>query len=115
MYIYSLVEKHKFADSLTLQFFKEMENRKPELLMYFTDYKISPENPKTVNQITNWYNQFKQNYTPIGKLDSLGDKAQLNWLTKEKSTINVDSAFYAVIYLRKDLIIGNKEWGISFS
>ena len=115
MYIYSLVEKHKFADSLTLQFFKEMENRKPEILMYFTDYKISPENPKTVNQITNWYNQFKQNYSPIGKLDSLGERAQLEWLKNEKSTINVDSAFYGVIYLRKDLIIGNKEWGISFS
>jgi len=109
MYIYSLVEKHKFADSLTFKFFKEMENNQPEILMYFTDYKISPENPKTVEQITQWYNQFKINYTPIGKLDSLGDNAQLLWLTKEKSTINVDSAFYAVIYLRKDLIVGNKE------
>lgn len=108
MYIYALVENHKFADSLTLQFFKEMEISKPEILMYFTDYKISPENPKTVQQITDWYKQFKQNYTPIGKLDSIGNKTKLIWRTKEKSTINADSAFYGVIYLRKDLEIGNE-------
>ena len=108
MYIYSLIEKHKFADSLTIKFIKEIENSQPEILIYFTDYKISPENPKTVQQITAWYNQFKQNYFAIGKLDLLADKTQLTWLTKEKSTISTDSAFYGIIYLRKDLIKENK-------
>ena len=103
-----MVEKHKFADSLTQQFFKEMVNGKPEIMMYFTDYRSSsPENPQTAQQITNFYNRFKQNYIPIGKLDSLGDKTQLTWITKEKNYINADSAFYGVIYLRNDLEIPN--------
>ncbi len=105
IYNYSLVEKHKYADSITQQYFKQFEESKPEILLYYTDYKKNPKNIKTVHQITDWYNQFKQNYTPIGKLDSLGDKTQLTWLTKEKNTISADSAFYGVIYLRKDIEI----------
>ncbi len=105
LYLFPLIEKHKYAELFTRKFISELETSKPEIFLYFTDYiDLNPENPKTSRQITDFYNRFKQNYIPIGRMDSIGDnKVQLNWRTNEKSTINVDSAFYGAIYLRKDL------------
>jgi Dolichyl-phosphate-mannose-protein mannosyltransferase len=71
LYHYPLLENHIYADSMTRQFIKEVEESKPEILLYhcIIENNLSYDiNRETRQMLVNWFQRYSQNYEIIGQL-----------------------------------------------
>jgi 4-amino-4-deoxy-L-arabinose transferase-like glycosyltransferase len=97
LYHYPLIENHIYADTMTRQFIKEVENNAPEILLFHCaiDNDINSDvNMETRQMLLNWFQKYSTNYNLIGQLRAnemdfqMSNKADI--LIKE----TVDISFY---------------------
>jgi 4-amino-4-deoxy-L-arabinose transferase-like glycosyltransferase len=104
-YHYPLIEIQQYADTMTQVFIKEVEENKPEILIFCCDVQNETEsNAKTQLKLTTWFQSYASDYELIGQLCAdFESYRDLKWRHKgHDMRVNKDVWYY--IMKRKEVL-----------
>ena len=100
MYMFPLLENHRFVSEMSQTFIKEIETAQPELLIYFPDIDQLSENETNLIYLKNWFANFSMNYNIVAQAYIKDGVSIIDWRTENKMRVCLDSTI-ALIYKRK--------------
>jgi hypothetical protein len=102
LYVYPLLENQRFAPSMRKQFYEEIKNSRPDILVYTSNEGTWYAGESAAKEIYNWYRQYRDSsFKRIALIDMPWSGPSQYYFNEDTSVHPVNEENYIEIYRRK--------------
>jgi hypothetical protein len=102
MYVYPLLENHRFASDMRIQFYEEVRNSRPEILVYTSNEGTWYASPAVHAEMMEWYTRYRDSsFKRIALIDMPYNGSTVYHWTEDTAVRPGNAENYIEIYRRK--------------
>jgi hypothetical protein len=102
IYTYALMENQRFARQMQEEMIREVEQARPEFLVFVNVYESWLDRPESERQVFDWFEQYQQYFDRVGLVELHGQQpAKYYWGEDARRYVPPEDGDWASILQRK--------------